>query len=165
MSIKTRYNSFVLIGPGGRQAGRPDHRKIAYQITAIELTKKGRGGGIVSHLLPKSPREKRVLKNLVSRGYKAKEILTRISYRKDVREVIRNDDIIAQLAVRYEFERGNRIEESSAVIPDFSEWLCQKLSDTSPNEIKRIVGAAHDELLNMKRPDWWKKQLNHRVRR
>ena len=165
MSINTRYKCFVLIGPGGRQAGRTDQHKIARQLAAIKLTKKGRGGGIVSLLLPKSSREKRVLRDLVSRGYKVKEILTRNSYRKDVREAIRNDDLIAQLAVHYELERGNSNLATPAVIPDFSEWLCQKLSDTSSNEIKRIVGLAHDELLNMTQPDWWKKQLNQRVRR
>jgi hypothetical protein len=165
MSTKTRYKCFVLIGPCGKQAGRTDQREIARQIAAIELTKKGRGGGILSLLLPKSPREKRILRDLVSRGYKVKKILTRTSYRKDVRQAIRNDEIIAQLAVHYDLERRNSTEATSAVIPDFSEWVCQKLSDTSPNEIKRIVGSAHDELLNMKQSDWWKKQLKQRVRR
>jgi hypothetical protein len=165
MSTKSGFKYFVLIGPGGKRAGRKDQYKIALQLKAVELTKKGEGGGIITGLLPISPREKRVLRNLISRGYKVKEISKRTSFRKDVREAILNDRLVAPLAVLYEQERGNSRLAMSAVIRDFSHWVCQKLLDTKSNQIKRIVGLAHPELLNMTRPDWWKKQLNQRVKR
>jgi hypothetical protein len=120
--------------------------------------------GIIDGLLPRSAREKRVLKGLVSRGYKVKKVKKRITFRKDVRDAVLNDVMIAQLAVRYESARGHSRRAMSAVIQDFSNWVCEKLSDPKSNQIKQIVGAAHPELLNMTRPDWWKKQLNQRVK-
>lgn len=164
MRKKSSFKYFVLIGPTGKQAGRKDQHKIALQLVAIELTKKGEGGGIIDGLLPRSAREKRVLKGLVSRGYKVKKVKKRITFRKDVRDAVLNDVIIAQLAVRYESARGHSRRAMSAVIQDFSNWVCEKLSDPKSNQIKQIVGAAHPELLNMTRPDWWKKQLNQRVK-
>lgn len=164
MSKKSSFKYFVLVGPTGKQAGRKDQHKIALQLVAIELTKKGEGGGIIDGLLPRSAREKRVLKGLVSRGYKVKKVKKRITFRKDVRDAVLNDVMIAQLAVRYESARGHSRRAMSAVIQDFSNWVCEKLSDPKSNQIKQIVGAAHPELLNMTRPDWWKKQLNQRVK-
>ena len=164
MRKKSSFKYFVLIGPTGKQAGRKDQHKIALQLVAIELTKKGEGGGIIDGLLPRSAREKRVLKGLVSRGYKVKKVKKRITFRKDVRDAVLNDVMIAQLAVRYESARGHSRRAMSAVIQDFSNWVCEKLSDPKSNQIKQIVGAAHPELLNMTRPDWWKKQLNQRVK-
>lgn len=164
MRKKSSFKYFVLIGPTGKQAGRKDQHKIALQLVAIELTKKGEGGGIIDGLLPRSAREKRVLKGLVSRGYKVKKVKKRITFRKDVRDAVLNDVMIAQLAVRYESARGHSRRAMSAAIQDFSNWVCEKLSDPKSNQIKQIVGAAHPELLNMTRPDWWKKQLNQRVK-
>jgi hypothetical protein len=164
MRKKSSFKYFVLIGPTGKQAGRKDQHQIALQLVAIELTKKGEGGGIIDGLLPRSAREKRVLKGLVSRGYKVKKVKKRITFRKDVRDAVLNDVMIAQLAVRYESARGHSRRAMSAVIQDFSNWVCEKLSDPKSNQIKQIVGAAHPELLNMTRPDWWKKQLNQRVK-
>jgi len=164
MSKKSSFKYFVLVGPTGKQAGRKDQHKIALQLVAIELTKKGEGGGIIDGLLPRSAREKRVLKGLVSRGYKVKKVQKRITFRKDVRDTVLNDVMIAQLAVRYESARGHSRRAMSAVIQDFSNWVCEKLSNPKSNQIKQIVGAVHPELLNMTRPDWWKKQLNQRVK-
>lgn len=164
MTKKSSFKYFVLVGPTGKQAGRKDQHKIALQLMAIELTKKGEGGGIIDGLLPRLAREKRVLKGLVSRGYKVKKVTKRITFRKDVRDAVLNDVMIAQLAVRYESARGHSRRAMSAVNQDFSKWVCEKLSDPKSNQIKQIVGAVHPELLNMTRPDWWKKQLNHRVK-
>ena len=164
MTNKSGFQYFVLVGPGGKQAGRKDQHKIALQLAAVELTKKGLGGGIISGLLPRSAREKRVLKGLVRRGYKVKEVTKRSTFRGDVRDAVLNDVMVAQLAVRYELARGHSRRAMSAVNQDFSKWVCEKLSEPNPNEIKRIVGAANPELLNMTRPDWWKKQLTQRVK-
>jgi hypothetical protein len=165
MTKKSNFKYFVLVGPSGKQAGRKDQHKIALQLAAIELTERGEGGGIVNGLLPRSARDKRVLNGLVSRGYKAKKVTKRTSFRKDAREAIMNDLLITQLLVRYEIDRGHSRRAMSAVKQDFSGWICQKIQDQNFNEIKRIVGVAHPELLNMTRPDWWEKQLNQRVKR
>ncbi|MCE2831311.1 MAG: hypothetical protein LW709_04460 [Oxalobacteraceae bacterium] len=165
MTKKSSFKYFVLVGPSGKQAGRKDQHKIALQLVAIELTKNGEGGGIIDGLLPRSAREKRVLKGLVSRGYKVKKVKKRITFRKDVRDAVLNDVLVAQLAVRYELVRGYSRRAMSAVNQDFSNWICGQLTDPKPNEIRGIVGAVHPELLNMTRPDWWKKQLNQRVKR
>ncbi len=164
MSPDNRLKHYVLVGPGGKQAGRKNHWKIALQLAALDLTKKRVGGGIINGLLPKLSREKRAIKELVSRGYKVKKVSKRTSFRKDIREAIMNDVMVAKLLVRYEIDRGHSRLATSRVIQDFSEWVCEKLSDPTPNEIKRIVELVHDELLNMTRPDWWKKQLNQRVK-
>lgn len=165
MTNKSGFEYFVLTGPGGKQAGRKDQHKLALQLTAINLTKNGMGGGIVNGLLPRSAREKRVLHGLASRGYKVKQVIKRARFWKGVRDSVMNDDLFVQLAVRYEKERGNSRRAMSSVNRDFSRWMCQKLSDPTPNDIKRIVAFAHPELLNMIRPDWWKKQINQRVKR
>jgi len=165
MSTKSGFKYSVLIGPGGKRAGLRDQYKIALQLVAIELTKRGLGDGIINGLLPKSAREKRVLNSLVSRGYKVKEVIKRHSFRKDLREAIMDDVFIAQLAARYERDRGMSRRAMSAVNKDFSNWVCGKLLDPNFNEIKVIVEKVHPELLNMTRADWWKKQLNHRLKR
>ncbi len=165
MAIIEKRKHYVLIGPSGQQAGRKDHRKIAQQIVALQLIKVGQGGGIINLLLPKSRREERVLEHLIQRGYTVKEVNVREPYYKTIRDVIQSNEFIVQLAVRYEQERGHSGRAMSRVIEDFSSWVCLKLEDPAINEIKRIVGKSHPELLNMRKPDWWKKQLNHRVRR
>lgn len=165
MTNKSGFKYFVLIGPSGKQAGRKDQHKIALQLTAINLTKNGMGGGIVNGLLPRSAREKRVLTGLTSRGYKVKEVTKRSSFWRGIRDSVLNDALVVKLAVCYEKERGTSRRAMSSVNRDFSRWLGQKLSDPTPNDIKRIVAFAHPELLNMIRPDWWKKQINQRVKR
>jgi len=164
MTNKSGFKYFVLIGLSGKQPGRKDQHKLALQLTAIDLTRSGMGGGIVNGLLPRSAREKRVLNGLAARGYKVKEVVKRASFWKGVRDSVLNDDLVVQLAVCYEKERGNSRRAMSSVNRDFSRWICQELSDPTPNDIKRIVAFAHPELLNMIRPDWWKKQINQRVK-
>ena len=165
MSTKNKLKHYVLIGPSGKQAGRKYQHKIALQLATIDLTKKGRGGGIINGLLPKTAKEKMTLDALTSRGYTAREVDKRNTYLREVREAVKSDLLIAQLAVRYELERGGSRQATAAVIKDFSVWICKKFLDQGLNDIKKIASAAHPELLNMTKPDWWKKQLNQRVKK
>ena len=162
MGTKNNLKHYVLVGPSGKQAGRKDQHKIALQLAAVDLTKKGRGGGIINGLLPRTSKDKKKLDYLTSKGYTAKEVKKRKTFRRDVRDAINSHVLIAQLAVRYEQERSSNRQAMAAVIRDFSGWICRKLLDPGPNAIKRIVGAAHPELLNMTKPDWWKKGIKSR---
>ena len=157
--IRPSKTHHVLIGPKGKRAGRIDQKKIAMQLHALQLTTAGSGGGIVSTLLPRKKKDWDELEKLIDRGYSAKEVKSRSNYREDVRNSVRTNNLIAKLAVRFERERrGERY--LSAAKRELAVWICEKLSDPIPNEVKRIVGEAHPELLNMTKADWWKKRLN-----
>ncbi len=165
MSVKNNFKHYVLIGPSGKQAGRKDQHKIALQLAAIDLTKKSHGGGIINGLLPRTAKEKKILDDLTFKGYTFKEVKKRKTFRSEVRNAIKSDILIAQLAVRYERERGSSRKAMAAVKEDFSLWVCNKLLDKQMNVIKKIIKSAHPELLNMTQPDWWKKQLNQRCKK
>lgn len=154
---------WVLLGPDGKQAGRRDQRKLAAQIAAIYITAKGYGGGIISALLPKTDAEWDQLEELLARGYSIKKVQPRQSPAKDVRDAVMSDHLMAQLAVRFERDKGKSPKAMHAVNREFSVWISDKLSDTNSNDVKKIVEAAHPELANRTKPDWWKKQLNQRI--
>lgn len=162
---KSNLNSashYVLIGPKGKQAGRRDQKKLALQLVALHLTVCGQGGGIVNGLLPKTEKERVRLTELTSRGYTFKQVSTRKTFLRSVRQAVMSDQLIAQLAVRFEHENGRSKRAISAVNKEFSFWVCEKLADPKINEIKKILRKENAELLNRLSPDWWKKQLNRR---
>jgi hypothetical protein len=153
---------YVLIGPSGKQAGRRDQKKLALQLAALQMTVCGQGGGIVTGLLPKTQRETEQLAELTSRGYTCKKVPVRKTILRSVRQAVMSDQLIAQIAVRFEHEKGHSKHAISAVNREFSLWICEKLVDPKMNEIKKILQKEDDELLNRLSPDWWKKQLNRR---
>lgn len=156
---------WVLIGPKGKQAGHKNRHNIASQIAAIYLSASGSGGGIIEALLPKTEKELEYLEKLIDRGYTIKKVTPRNNYTQEVRDAVMSDTLIAQLAVRFEREKGNNREAMHAVNRSFSEWVCEKLSAKEQNDVKTLIEKAHPELANRTSPDWWKKQLNQRVKK
>lgn len=165
MNKKNYLKHFVLVGPSGKQSGRKDQHNIALQLAAIELTQKGNGGGIISGLLPRTSKNIKILNTLIAKGYEARAVKKRFTFRSEVRDATKSDSLIAQLAVLYQQERGKNKRAMAAPMRDFSAWVCSQLLDPGQNTIKRLVGEAHPELPNMVKPDWWKKQLNQRVKK
>ncbi len=163
MIVETGLQHFVLVGPSGKQAGRKDQHKIALQIEALWRQRTGLGGGISDLLIPTSPKEMKTINRLIGKGYRTKKVVGRKNYRKGLREKLIVGYLITVLAARFVHDLGDRRLENRSVVREFSKWVCKNLNDQYPNEIKRIIGAVDDELLNMRKPDWWKNQINQRV--
>ena len=153
---------YVLVGPKGRQAGIKGQQKIALQLLALNLTAAGAGGGIISLLLPRNKREMEKLESYIDRGYQAKKVMIRHSFRQDLRNAISGTDLLAELAVLFYIERNKSYRSMAAVVREFSNWICEKLLDPTPNKVQRIVARYHSELLTRTSPDWWRKQIAQR---
>ena len=158
----TKREHLVLIGPGGKRAGHTNQFLLACQLRAVQLTAAGQGGGIVSLLLPKTVSEKTKLQNLANRGYKAKTVAIRSNSRKEVRDAIMSDELMVALAELFLNEKGSSHKAMSALVREFSDWVCKKLRDHRTNQVQRIVKRAHPELLDRTSPDWWKKRIAQR---
>jgi len=163
MIAKRRSPHFVLVGPSGKQAGRKDQHKIALQIEALQRQQTGLGGGICDLLIPRLPREIKTINRLTGRGYSTKKVVCRKNYREGLRGKLIDSCLIPELAARFVHELGSRRLDNRSVAREFSDWVCKNLNDPYPNEVKRIIGAVDDELLNMGKPAWWKNQVNQRV--
>lgn len=159
------HKHHVLVGPKGKQAGLTLGKKIALQMAAIELSAQGRGGGVVTLLLPISPKDWERVLSLTAKGYTFKEVISRQTIRSAIRRVAVSDNLIVQLAPLFEQDKGKSKRAMAAINREFAVWITGKLKDVSPNKVKTIVGNAHPDLLNRTSPDWWKKQLNQRVRK
>jgi len=160
MTIR-KQKHLILVGPNGKQAGRKDQKKIALQMASLTLISEGMGGGISSLLLPQTLCQLKNTEKLFRRGYTVKEVLLRRHGRVKVREAV-TDELLATLAVRFFAERGQSKRAMSAVVREFSNWICSKLNHSKPNEITHIVARAHPELPERKSPEWWKKQIAQR---
>lgn len=156
---------WVLIGPQGKQAGLKNQHEIALQLAAIYLSASGLGGGIIEALLPKTEKELDHLEKLTDRGYTIKKVAPRSNLAQEVRDAVMSDTLIAQLAVRFEREKGNNREAMHAVNRSFPVWVCEKLMAKEQNDVKTLIEKAHPELANRTSHDWWKKQLNQRVKK
>lgn len=159
------HKHHILVGPKGKQAGLRLGNRIALQMLAIQLCATGHGAGIVALLLPKTPNEWDRVFSLTAKGYSYKEVHPRRTIRSEIRDAAVSDNLIVQLAVLFEKDKGWSKKAISAVNREFAIWVTQKLRELPPNKVKTVVGKSHPELLNRTSSDWWKKQLNQRLRK
>ena len=152
----------VLIGPIGKRAGVRKQQMIACKLHAINLSSVGHGGGIADLLLPKNKIELEKLRKYISRGYRVKKITIRKNPRKIVREAIKSNQLMVALAEKFLAEKGSSLRAMTAPVREFSNWICLKLSDKKPNQVKNIVYKAHPNLVDRTSPDWWRKQIAER---
>lgn len=156
---------WVLVGPKGRQAGRRDQRKIANQIAAIQITESGRGGGIISALLPRTTQESDRIEKLIRRGYTTRSVLVRKNRSKVIREAVMDDALIVKLAIYFENEKGHSPRAMKAVIREFSNWVCSKLKGTNLNNVRKLIEARYPDLADRTSPHWWRTQLSVRAKK
>jgi hypothetical protein len=161
----TTDKHLVLVGPKGRRAGLEGGWKVALQMAALESHAKQPLKGIASLLIPRTQKEKKRITNLIARGYSFKEVSRRETIRKSIRKAAISDSLVAQLLNFYWEETGLKHRYRSALKREFTLWVTKKLSELGPNRVKSVVGRAHTELLNRTSSDWWKKQLNQRLRK
>ncbi len=162
--MNDRLEHWVLIGPQGKQAGLKDQKLIAMKLAAVYMSAIGSSQGIIQLLLPKTEEEIDRLIELTDRGYTIKKVQSRQTINKKIRDAVLSDTLMVSLAVRFEREKGKSPRAMGAVNKEFSIWICNKLKDQKSNPIKDLVEKTNDELLNRTKEDWWKKQLNQRVK-
>jgi hypothetical protein len=117
---------FVLIGPGGKQAGRRNQKDIALQFAAIKKTRAGFGGGIINLLLPKTMKQWQTVEKLRSKGYFFKKVNTRSSILEQVRDAAINDHLYVALVYAFLEEEGNSPRAMSAPVREFATWVAKK---------------------------------------
>jgi hypothetical protein len=161
MTQKKREH-YVLLGPKGKQAGHKNQHRVALELRAIELTRAGMGGGIISLLMPRSKKRADKLREYIDRGYTVRAVPIRDSSRRDVREAIASDELLATLLAHFDREKQLAKNEIRAHVREFSTWVCEKLSDHRPNQVRRLVREAHPDLADRTSPDWWRKQIARR---
>lgn len=161
MTQKKR-DHFVLLGPKGKQAGLKNQHRVALELKAIEITRAGMGGGIISLLMPRSKKRADKLREYIDRGYTVGKVPIRDNSRRDVRNAIASDALLATLLAHFDKEKQLAKNEIRAPIREFSIWVCEKLNDHRPNQVRRLIAAAHPDLAERTSPDWWKKQIARR---
>jgi hypothetical protein len=152
----------VLIGPIGKRAGVRKQHIIACKLHAINLCSVGHGGGIADLLLPKNKIELEKLRKYIRRRYKVKKVTIRRNPSKIVREAIKSNQLMVALAEKFLAEKGTVRRAMAAPVREFSNWICLKLTDKNPNQVKNIVYKAHPNLVDRTSPDWWRKQIAER---
>jgi hypothetical protein len=156
---------YVLIGPRGKQAGHHNQGELALQLVAVCLAAGGNSGGIVGALLPKTIKELKHIQSLLDRGYTFKRSAPKRGIREEIRSAAMSDELIVKLAVRFELEKRESPKAMHALMREFSVWICDKLTDLKPSDVKLIVEAAHHDLPNRTDPDWWRKQIRLRIQK
>ncbi|MFM8466723.1 MAG: hypothetical protein ACKOAO_04080, partial [Oxalobacteraceae bacterium] len=77
---------FVLLSQTGKQPGRLNHKSLALQLAAIDMTAQGIGGGLARLLLPSSDRQLEQIVKLLKRGYWYRSVKIRRTIRWDIRK-------------------------------------------------------------------------------
>ena len=155
---------YVLVGQIGKQAGRRDHKSLALQLAAIDMTVRGIGGGLASLLLPSANKRLEQLVKLLMRGYWYRSVKIRRTMRGDIRKAAVTDDLLVVLRALFAAEKKGSKRAKSAFVKEFSKWIAEKISTQDPL-ITRLVSQAHYDLPNKSKSDWWKKQLNQKVKK
>ncbi len=153
---------YVLVSRTGKQPGRLNHKLLALQLTAIDMTAQGHGGGLGRLLLPSSDKQFEKLVKLVERGYWYRSVKIRKTMRGDIRKAAVTDELLAVLGAAFTAEKKGSKRAETAFVEEFSNWIANKLKQRDP-QITKLVSKAHHDLPNKTRPDWWKKQLNQKV--
>jgi hypothetical protein len=151
----------VLVGPRGKRAGLKNQAQVALQLRSVELNSSGRGGGITSILFPTDAHALAKVQTLIARGYSAKPMAIQGSTRAGLRAAV-TDSLLAELAVIFDLEKGSTPRAQSAVVREFTIWLCEKLCATALNDVQRIVARHHPDLGSRVQPDWWRKRIAER---
>jgi hypothetical protein len=147
----------VLIGPAGKQAGRPDQKYIALQFAAIEKTRAGFGGGIIDLLLPKIKKQWQTVQKLRLKGYFFKAVNTRSTVLEEVRDAAVNHNLFKDLVYLFVVEKGNCQHTRRAPVKEFAAWIVKKISERDPT-ISQLF-RSQPELLNRLSVDWWKVRI------
>jgi len=155
---------FVLLSQTGKQPGRLNHKSLALQLAAIDMTAQGIGGGLARLLSPSSDRQLEQIVKLLKRGYWYRSVKFRRTMRGDIRKAAVTDDLLAALGALFAAEKKGSKRAKSAFVEEFSKWIAEKIATQDPL-ITRLVGQAHYDLPNKTKPDWWKKQLNQKVKK
>jgi glutaredoxin len=144
----------------GKVASRTDQNMIALRLKAIQLSASGRGGGIVSLLLPGSKRDKEVLEKASSR-YEVVEVRKRSTQeRQRIRsEIEGNNFLIVALANLY----LKSINQSpyKILLRDFARWICTELANHNSDACE-LVFSVCPALADRQSPSWWEKQFAQR---
>jgi|GEM_PF-2063102 hypothetical protein len=158
---KQSSEHLVLIGPNGKQAGHKDHAVIAQQIYCVQLNSSGKGGGITTLLLPRNDRQRKKLEKLLGRGYTVKRVRIRSHCRSKIRDAV-TDSLLIILAEKFLSEKSSSPRAMSAIIREFSNWICTKLKDPQARDVRSIVVRSHPDLVERTSADWWRKQIAQR---
>ena len=151
----------VLISKSsGKIASRKDQAEKAIVLKAVQLSYGAQAGGIPAMLLPRSQKEQ---DEITSMGaiYDVSVVKTRpgkksgTSDRKALREALKNDDLICQLAVQFGKYVGNKSLPHSTSKKAFIHWLNVELKDKT-SSIYQIVSKQAPVLLEVEPNDrWW----------
>lgn len=155
---------YVLVGRTGKQPGRLNHKLLALQLAAIDMTAQGIGGGLARLLLPNSDEQFEKLVKLVKRGYWFRSVKIRRTMRGDIRKAAVTDDLLVVLRALFAAEKKVSKRAKSAFVEEFSKWIAEKIATQDPL-VTRLVSQAHYDLPNKSKSDWWKKQLNQKVKK
>lgn len=159
--MNRRPKHLILVGPNGKQAGRKDQARIAYQILSVELNSTGIGGGITALLLPRSALEYKKLEKLQHRGYAVKEVAIRKHHRSNIRDAV-TDSLLVHLAEKFLSEKSSSPRSMSAFVREFSNWISIKLKDHQATEVRSAVATGHPDLVDRTSADWWRKRIAQR---
>ena len=151
----------VLISKSsGKIASRKDQAEKAIVLKAVQLSYGAQAGGIPAMLLPRSQKEQ---DEITSMGaiYDVSVVKTRpgkksgTSDRKALREALKNDDLICQLAVQFGKYVGNKSLPHSTSKKAFIHWFNVELKDKK-SSIFHIVSKQAPVLLEVEPNDrWW----------
>lgn len=144
----------------GKVASRTDQNMVALRLKAIQLSASGRGGGIVSLLLPRSDRDKKALEK-ASMRYEVVEVRKRSTQeRQRVRsEIGGNDFLVAALADLY--IRSIKQSPYKIFLRDFARWICTEMANHKSDACE-LVFSVCPALADRQSPSWWEKKIAQR---
>lgn len=154
----------------GKVASRKDQQKIALTLRAQQLTNEGKGGGIVSLLLPRSPKEKDKISKIKKIYFvqKVKPRPGKKSLKVDrllLSEAVNNDELIFKLSVEFHAFLGNSPSPHAISYKAFSRWVKVELAKKD-SAAYIIVYQLAPILLEIERGDrWWSDALAMRKKR
>ena len=144
----------------GKVASRTDQNMIALRLKAIQLTASGRGGGIVSLLLPGSERDKKALEK-ASLRYEVVEVRMRPNQeRQRVRSEIEENDFLIEALEDLYLKSINQIPHK-ILLRDFAKWICTEMANHK-SDACQLVFSVCPALPDRQKPSWWEKQIAQR---
>lgn len=147
----------------GKIASRTGQLKLINRLQARQLTRSGRGGGIVELLLPKTAKETKAL-NDDDLTYEVAKVRKRTSgERTKVRSVAESDEFILSLLKIYVQSAGHD-ERKLNTVKVFVRWICDELQNHD-SLVCRLVCKHSPALADRQKPDWWERRIAVRRKR
>jgi|GEM_PF-3407127 len=156
----------------GKRSSAPDQLNLAATLLAVEMTATGKGGGISSLLLPKTPAEQSKIRS-VAEIYKPQYVKARPgkhlpakNVRERLRDYIKDDGLVCSLAIL--FERSDRPSTSIAhqfSVKAFKHWFDKEIT-IAGSPIKTLLRQRAPLLLESPRGVvWWQLAFSERKKR